>query len=156
MMTNRRYILTALIALSVTIPAAGCSGVAVKEGPEDKGSVTIKTDGGKSVTLSGETEIPKGFPTDIPLPAEIGVVSSLKRNDSYTVAIETKLPLDKVVKLYQEYAEKANYKEVLKMSEEGYYRYSGSKGNELFAFNLQLDLEDKKTVTGALVYEKKP
>ncbi|MDF2713730.1 MAG: hypothetical protein K0R28_655 [Paenibacillus sp.] len=155
-MTNRRYILTAIIALSVTIPAAGCAGVAVKEGTEDKGSVTVKTDGEKSVTLSGEKEIPKGFPTDIPLPAEIGVVSSLKRNDSYTVAIETKLSMDKVVKLYQEYAEKANYKEVFKMSEEGSYRYSGSKGNELFAFNLQLDLEDKKTVTGALVYEKKP
>jgi hypothetical protein len=155
-MTNKRYILIALIALAVTIPATGCAGVAVKESTEDKGSVTIKTDGGKSVTLSSETEIPKGFPTDIPLPVEVGVVSSLKSNDSYTVAIETKLPMDKVVKLYQDYADKANYKEVFKMSEEGFYKYSGSKGNELFAFNFQLDLDNKKMVTGTLVYEKKP
>ncbi|CAH1195588.1 hypothetical protein PAECIP111893_00723 [Paenibacillus plantiphilus] len=149
-MRRKRYFAIAAISLTVMMFTAGCS--------EDNGSLTYETDEGKQLTISSKTEVPEGFPSDIPLPAEIKITSSLKSEASgnITVAIETEMPFEEAVKLYQGYADKAGYKESFKIEEAGFYSFSGSTNNELFVFNLQLDQENKKTVTGALVYEKKP
>ncbi|SDD82776.1 hypothetical protein SAMN02799630_04236 [Paenibacillus sp. UNCCL117] len=157
-MINRRYAKMAAAVLIAAVFGAGCSSVEIHEAAGDKGSVTYKTDGGKEVTLSSEAKLPEGFPSDIPLPAAIAVTASIssKESGNKMVSIETKMPFAEVVKLYKDYADKAGYKENFVMQEEGVYSYSGSKAGELFVFNLALDQEDKKTVTGALTHEKKP
>lgn len=165
-MKKKRYTAILTIALAAALLASGCSNNGADESKEGsagtnssaENSITYKTDGGKEITLSSEKEVPEGFPGDIPLPGEIGVTSSLKSEASgnITVSIETEMPFEEVVKLYQEYADSAGYKENFKINEEGFYSFSGAKDSEQFVFTLQLDLDNNKTVTGALVYEKKP
>ncbi|MFC5470971.1 hypothetical protein ACFPPD_19980 [Cohnella suwonensis] len=156
----------AIMAFVIVIAAvaAGCSGTGDsgdKDGAEiaveggEKGSVTITTDAGKTV-LSSESEWPESFPDEIPKPEGMKVTAS-SQNDAgnTTVSIETEKPFDEVVKLYQEYVRSAGYAQTLEMKESGYYMYSGTRGKEMFMFTLGLDQEDKRTVTGAFVYEIK-
>ncbi|MDG0795142.1 hypothetical protein OMP38_33195 [Cohnella ginsengisoli] len=121
----------------------------------ETGSATMTTDAGKTV-LSSESEWPKGFPNEIPKPEGVKVTASA-HNDSgnMTVSIESKKPFDEVVKLYQDYVKSVGYAQALELKEDGYYMYSGTRGNETFTFTFSLDQEDNKTVAGALVYEHK-
>lgn len=148
--------LSAAVILLAMIAATGCSNVeqAIKEAEE--GTVTIEREDGKEITLSSKPDIPELFPSDVPLPDEIQVTSSISSNDSVTVTIETEMPYDDVLELYYDYAQNAGYSEVHRMEGENNIHYSAQKGSERFVFTLQLDLEDNKTVTGALVYSNKP
>ncbi len=156
----------AIMAFVIVIAAvlAGCSGtgnsgerdsVAVEAEGGEKGSVTITTDAGKTV-LSSESEWPKGLPDEIPKPEGM-VVTASSQSDSgnITVSIESEKPFDEVVKLYQDYVKRAGFTQTLEMKEDGYFMYSGTRGKEMFMFTIGLDQEDKRTVTGALVYENK-
>ena len=150
----------AALVLAIAL-ATGCGGgVKVTEGEDGEGRLTITNDDGKQFTLSGENELPEGFPQDIPMPDGIVVTASTSSDSSgnMTVAIESELPFDELVKLYREYADGAGYEETLKMEEEGYYMYSGSRngGDEVFTFNFALDQESGDKVGGALVYDNKP
>lgn len=73
-----------------------------------------------------------------------------------TVAVETSRPFDEIVRLYRDYAEKAGYRQANEMKDDGYFMYTGSKGAETFSVTIQLDQENRKKVTGAIVYGKKP
>lgn len=151
-------ILTLLMAISLFSIGCSSTSVSTESTSGDKGSMTITTDNGKTMTLSSEAELPKEFPADIPMPKDVVITASMTNNDSgnVTVSIEVEQPFDDVVKLYQEYANAAGYQEMMMLEEEGHYMFSGKRDNELFVFTIGLDQEDNKTVTGALVYEKKP
>lgn len=120
----------------------------------DEGSVTLKDNEGKDVVVSSKQEIPDSFPKDVPIPDSLKIVSSISSDDSTTLAIETDMPFDEAVALYDGYVQEAGYVESFKMDEEDFYNYSGRRGQEQFVVTLQLDLEDNKTVTGVLVYSK--
>ncbi|QMV42756.1 hypothetical protein [Cohnella cholangitidis] len=150
-----------ILALSVTIVMAvtGCTGNNIKlEGSGDKGSLTYKTEDGNEITLSSKGEVPEGFPSEIPLPGGMDVTASTHSENSgnYTVSVEIEKPFDDVLKIYRDYIKDAGYTQTLEMKEEGYYMYSGTRGDELFMITFNQDQENKKLVTGALVYEKKP
>ncbi|MBN2984936.1 MULTISPECIES: hypothetical protein [Cohnella] len=115
---------------------------------------TITKEDGEQIRLSGEAEIPEGFPADVPIPANVAVTSSISGDDTATVSIETEMPFEEAVALYYGYAQEAGYSEAYKMEEADFFNYSGRKDNEQFVVTLQLDLEDNKTVTGILVYGK--
>lgn len=157
-MMARRGFAILILSITVVLAMVGCSGSDVNQGADGKGSLTYKTDEGKDITISSESKRPDDFPDDIPLPEGIVVTASTssKESGNITVVIETQRPFDEVVKLYQDYADKAGYKETIKMEEESNYMFSGVRDNETFVFNLGLDQEDNKTVTGALTYQKKP
>lgn len=111
---------------------------------------------GKEITLSNESDIPDLFPSDVPLPEEIQVISSISSDDSVTLGIETEMPYEDVVELYYDYAQKAGYTEVHKLEDEKFINYSAQKGTERFIFTLQLNMEDNKTVYGSLIYSNEP
>jgi len=162
-----------MIAAAVVVAlllAAGCSnieqaisntGQAFEDmeeafGDADKGEVTITREDGREITLSSKPDIPDLFPSDIPLPDELEVVSSISTDDSVTLAIDTEMPFDDIVKLYLDYAQEAGYAEVHTMEDEKFINYSGQKGTERFIFTFQLNLEDNKTVYGSLIYSNNP
>jgi hypothetical protein len=136
--------------------AMGCSNIEQVIQEAEEGEVTITTGEGKDVTLSSKADIPEGFPSDVPLPDEIEVTSSISASDSITVTIETEMPYDEAVALYVDYTQQAGYSEVSRMGDDNSIHYSSQKGTERFIFTLQRDLEDNKTVTGALVYSNHP
>ncbi|XID92903.1 hypothetical protein ACF3MZ_31410 [Paenibacillaceae bacterium WGS1546] len=143
-------------ALVVMILAAGCSKAeqAIKEA--EQGTTTITKEDGEEIKLSGKPDIPDLFPSDVPLPDGIQVTSSISSNDSVTLTIETEMPYEEVLELYYDYSQQAGYSEVHRLESENTIHYSAQKGTERFVFSLQLDLEDNKTVTGALVYSNIP
>jgi len=157
-MKNRQKWSTALFAvlLIATIVATGCSKVekAIKEA--EQGTTTITKEDGEEIKLSGETDIPDLFPSDIPIPDEIQVTSSISGSDSVTLTIETEMPFEDIVKLYSDYAQQAGYSEVHKLEADKTINHSFQRGIERFVYMVQLDLEDNKTVTGALVYTNRP
>lgn len=157
-MKNRQKWSIALFAVMVMamIFATGCSKVGKAIQEAEQGTTTITKADGEKIKLSSEADIPDLFPSDVPLPDEIQVTSSISSKDSVTLTIETKMPYDDVVKLYYNYSQQAGYSEVHKLGDRDSINYSFKKGTERFVFTLQLDLEDKKTVTGALVYSNKP
>lgn len=134
----------------------GCSNVEQLVQNAEDGEMTIENINGEEITLSSKADIPDTFPSDIPLPDEIIVTSSISSDDSVTVTIETEMPYDDVLGLYVDYAGQAGYSEVHRMEDEDSIHYSSQKGTERFVFSLQKDLEDNKTVTGALVYSNNP
>lgn len=134
----------------------GCSNVEQMVKEAEDGEVTIENANGEEITLSSNADIPDTFPSDIPLPDEIVVTSSISSDDSVTVTIETEMPFDEVIALYVDYAGQAGYSEVHRMEDESFINYSSQKGTERFVFTLNRDLEDNKTVEGALVYSNKP
>jgi len=164
-MKNRQKWSVALFAVMLVamIFATGCSKAekAIKEAEEaiieaEQGTSTITKEDGKQIKISSETDIPDSFPSDIPIPDEIQVTASISGNDGATITIETQMPYDDVVKLYSDYAQQAGYSEVHKLDSDNSINHSFLKGTERFVYTLQLDLEDNKTVTGALVYSNKP
>lgn len=157
-MKNRQKWSIALFAvmLIAMIFATGCSKVEKAIQEAEQGTTTITKGDGEEIKLSSETDIPDLFPSDVPLPDEIQVTSSISGKDSVTLTIETQMPYDDAVKLYYNYTQQAGYSEVHKLEDRDSINYSFKKGTERFIFTLQLDLEDKKTVTGALVYSNKP
>lgn len=150
---KRAGLAASIVALAFTL---GCSNVEQMVKDAEDGEVTIKNANGKEVTLSSKADIPDTFPSDIPLPDEIVVTSSISSSDSVTVTIETEMPFDEVIALYVDYAAQAGYSEVHRMEDAASIHYSSQKGTERFIVTLQQDLEDNKTVTGALVYSNKP
>lgn len=144
------------IVFILMIFAVGCSdSSAGKADAGNKGSVTITTEDGKTV-MSSETEWPEGLPSEVPKPEGMKVTASTQSDKgNITVAIETEMPLDEAVKLYQDYIAGAGYKQTMEMKEDGYYTYSGTRGQEMFMFTFGLDQENGTTVTGAIVYENK-
>src|SRR5690606_15249367 len=111
---------------------------------------------GEQIKLSSESDIPELFPDDLPMPVGIRVTSSISSDDNATMTIETEKPYDEVIALYVDYAEQAGYSEVHRLEDATSLHYSAQKGTERFVVTLQLDLEDNKTVSGALVYSKEP
>lgn len=144
------------VLLAALLLATGCSEIEQAIQEAEQGTVTITKEDGKEITLSSKPDIPELFPSDVPLPDEIQVTSSIGSNDSVTLTIETEMPYDDVLALYYDYAQHAGYSEVHRMESENTIHYSAQKGTERFVFTLQLDQEDNKTVTGALVYSNKP
>ncbi len=157
-MKNRQRwsVILSAVLLAALVFATGCSKVekAIKEA--EQGMTTITKEDGEKITLSGKPDIPDSFPSDIPLPEEIQVVSSISGNDSVTLAIEADMPYEDLIKLYSDYAQQAGYSEVHKLGDEYSINHSFQKGTERFVYMLYLDQEDNKTVTGALVYSNKP
>jgi len=146
----------ALVVLIGLIIAPGCAEVKQAIDEAEQGTTTITKEDGEQVTLSSKPDIPELFPSDVPLPDDIRVTSSIGSSDSVTLTIETQMPYDEVVELYYDYAQNAGYSEVHRLEGENTINYSAQKGTERFVFSLQLDLEDNTTVTGALVYSNKP
>jgi hypothetical protein len=157
-MKNRQKWSIALSAvmLIAMIFATGCSKVEKAIQEAEQGTTTITKGNGEEIKLSSKADIPDLFPSDVPIPDEIQVTSSIGGKDSVTLTIETKMPYDDVVKLYYDYTKRAGYSEVHKLEDKDFINYSSKKGMERFVFTLQKDLEDKKIVTGALVYSNKP
>jgi len=155
---KRSKIVVAVVILVAIVFATGCSKVEQAISDAEQGKTTITKEDGKQVTLSGNSDIPDLFPSDVPLPDEIKIVSSISSDDSVTLAFETEMPYDDVVALYFDYTEKAGYTEVHKLEDEEqkYINYSSQKGTERFIFTMQLNLEDNKTVNGSLIYSNKP
>jgi len=151
----RKSALSAALLLGL-IAAAGCSNVQQAINEAEQGTSTITKDDGEQVVLSSKPDIPELFPSDVPLPDEIRVTSSISSNDSVTLTIETEMPYEDVVDLYYGYVQQAGYSEVHNLEGENTINYSAQKGTERFVFTLQLDLEDQTTVTGALVYSNNP
>lgn len=157
-MTNRMKwsgVLSAVVVLGLVF-ATGCSKAEKAISEAEQGTATITKEDGEKITLSSKADIPDNFPSDVPLPDGIRVTSSISGNDTVTLTIETEMPYDDVVELYSDYAQKAGYTEVHRLEGDKTINYSAQKGTERFVFTLQLDLEDNKTVTGALVYSNKP
>ncbi|MFC4597404.1 hypothetical protein [Cohnella hongkongensis] len=154
-MKNRKWGFAVLSAVLMTVLvfATGCSKAekAVIEA-EEQGTMTITRDDGEEIKFSSKSSIPDLFPSDVPLPDEIQVTSSISSKDSVTVTIETEMPYEEVLELYYDYSQQAGYSEVHRLEGENTIHYSSQKGTEHFVFSLQLDEEDHKTVTGALVY----
>lgn len=147
-------VLSAVILITLIV-MTGCSKIEdAISGAEQQGTMTITKEDGKKITLSNRPDIPELFPSDVPLPDEIQVISSISSDDSVTLGIETEMPYDDVVKLYYEYTQKAGYSEVHKLEDQKFINYSAQKGTERFIFTLQLNLEDNKTVYGSLIYSK--
>lgn len=147
--------LFAVLLLAMMI-ATGCSKAekAIKEA--EQGTTTITKEDGEEIKLSSKTDIPDMFPSDVPIPDEIQVTASISGSDSVTVTIETEMPYEDVVKLYSDYAQQAGYSEVHKLEADQTINHSFQRGTERFVYTLQLDLENNKTITGALVYSNKP
>ncbi len=166
---GRNGILAAAVTVALII-AAGCSNIeqainnteqAINDveqafGDGEEGEVTITREDGREITLSSKPDIPELFPSDIPLPGEMEIVSSISSDDSVTLGVETEMPYDDVVKMYFDYAQEAGYMEVHKLEDEKFVNYSAQKGTERFLFTFQLNLEDNKTVYGSLIYSNKP
>lgn len=142
------------VFLVALIFVTGCSKLEKVISEAEQGKTTVAKVDGKEITLSSKPDIPDLFPSDVPLPDEIQVVSSISSDDSVTLAIETEMPFDDVVELYYEYAQKAGYSEVHKLESEKFINYSAQKGTERFIFTFQLNMEDNKTVYGSLIYSK--
>jgi hypothetical protein len=171
-MRNRRKWNGMVVAAVVValILAAGCSNIeqAISNteqnfedaeeafGDAEKGEVTITREDGRKITLSSKPDIPDLFPSDIPLPDEMEIISTISSDDSVTLGVETEMPYDEIVKLYFDYAQDAGYTEVHKLEDEKFINYSTQKGTERFIFTFQLNLEDNKTVYGSLIYSNKP
>jgi len=153
---ERRNSVLMLIVLIGILALTGCSKIEQAISDAEQGTATITKEDGEQITLSSTPDIPDLFPSDIPLPDEIEVTSSIGSSDSVTVTIETQMPYDEVVDLYYDYAQNAGYSEVHRLEDEYSINYSTQKGTERFIFTLQLDQEDNTTVTGALVYSNKP
>lgn len=119
---------------------------------EEEGTVTMKDNEGRDVVITNKQDIPELFPDDVPMPDSIQIVSSISSMDTVTIAMNTEMPFSEVVALYDGYLQEAGYEEAFRIDEADFYNYSGRRGNEQFVVTLQLDLEDNKTVTGALVY----
>lgn len=143
-----------LIALTVAT-ATGCAKMEKALSDAEQGKSTITKEDGSQVVISGNSDIPDLFPSDVPMPDEIHVVSSISSDNGVTVAFETELSFDKVFNMYFDYAQKNGYTEVHKLDGEGFISYSGQKGTERFIFNLQLNLEDNKTLNGSIIYSNK-
>lgn len=143
-------------ALAVMILATGCSKVEQAIREAEQGTTTITKEDGEQITMSSKSDIPDLFPSDVPLPDSIQVTSSISSQESVTLTIETEMPYKEVLELYYDYAQNAGYSEVHRLESENTIHYSAQRGTERFVFSLQFDLEDNKTVTGALVYSNKP
>lgn len=144
-----------VVMLIALIIMAGCSKIEdVISEAEQQGTTTITKEDGKKITLSNKPDIPDLFPSDIPLPDEIQVISSISSDDSVTLGIETELPYDDVVQLYYDYAQKAGYSQVHRLEDQKFINYSAQRDTERFIFTLQLNLENNKTVYGSLIYSK--
>ncbi len=149
-----------LAALAIMLLATGCSKAdqIVKEVEkaekqvEEEGELTVTYDNGKEVTFSNKADIPDMFPSDVPFPDGIQVVSSIGSDRGVTVMFDTELPYDDVVELYVDYAQKAGYTELHRLEDENSIHYSSQRGTEIFAFHLQLSMEDNKTIEGAIDY----
>lgn len=145
--------------LITLICVTGCSKIekAIIEA-EEQGTTTITKEDGEKITLSNKPDIPDLFPSDVPMPDEIEVVTSISSDNSVTLGIETEMAYDDVVKLYYDYTQQAGYTEVHKLEDENgkFINYSAQKGTERFIFTMQLNLEDNKTVYGSLIYSNEP
>jgi hypothetical protein len=149
-----------LTALAAAILATGCSKAEqiVKEAEKavEEDSLTVTYDNGKEVTFSEKEDIPDLFPSDVPLPEGIQVLSSISSKDNVTVMIETEMPYEEVVELYVDYAQQAGYEEVHRLETGTSINYSTQRGTERFVVTLGLNEEDNKTTEGVLVYSNKP
>jgi len=127
-------------------------GRAGRETSGGRGGAAVTYDNGKEVTFSNKADIPELFPSDVPLPEGMQVVSSIGSDRGVTVMFDTELSYDDVVELYVDYAQKAGYTELHRLEEENSIHYSSQRGTEIFAFHLQLSMEDNKTIEGAIDY----
>lgn len=153
-----KAVLSAAILITL-IFVTGCTKIekAIIEA-EEQGTTTITKEDGEKITLSNKPDIPDLFPSDVPMPDEIQVVTSISGDNSVTLGIETEMPYDDVVKLYYDYTQQVGYSEVHKLEDENdkFINYSAQKGIERFIFTMQLNLEDNKTVYGSLIYSNDP
>lgn len=163
MAKKRKWQSIQLVVVMVALAyAAGCSKAAEAIetieaiGEAEQGTATITKDDGEQITVASKPDIPELFPSDVPLPDEIQVTSSISGSDSVTVMFETEKAFAEVVDMYIDYTEQAGYTEVHRLEAEGMINYSAQRGTERFVFTIQLDLENNKTVTGALVYSNRP
>lgn len=159
---KKLWTVLAAISLSASLALTGCAGSGESQSGnrggaevnEDEGVVTLKDNEGEDVVITNKQEVPDSFPDDVPMPESIKIVSSITSVDTVTIAIETEIPFEEAVDMYDGYLQEAGYVEAFKSDDPDYYNYSGTKGDEQFVVTLMLDQEDNKTVTGVLVYSK--
>lgn len=128
---------------------------------DEEGKVTFKQtdEEGKetSFEMSSEGKIPEGFPKDIPIPKKAKVTASTTSSSSdgtegYSLFLETKEPIEEIVKLYSDYMEKGGYTDVSNFSADDIAMISGKKGE--IQFSAMVTQDENKVVTLILGYEK--
>jgi hypothetical protein len=79
------------------------------------------------------TNVPEGFPSDIPIVSDAKIISSLKKSAdttvTYTVTYETKMKIENVRANYISFFETGGYKDVANMGTEHNAILNGSRDN---------------------------
>ncbi len=151
----------ALGLLLVTAISIGCGKLSIPTG--DGGSISISKDGeltvkGKdgegSVSISGDQKLPKGFPSDIPIPKGATIEGSLQAKsngkNSYTVTLTAKQDIEELTELYEKYMDKEGYEETSGWGDQSFWSMTGFKDEYMFSAMISGDSQEGSSVI--LVY----
>ncbi|WP_426451152.1 hypothetical protein ACP26L_03635 [Paenibacillus sp. S-38] len=166
-MKKRNHTFTlALVLAGAAALAAGCSADTVTLPTPDGGKAvissdkemsTITTDKGK-MTLSGENQLPEGFPKEIPIPDKAAIQASMKSEgkdggEVYTVAYEIEQPFEKSKNEVEAFFKSSGYTESTRLTDESIFLIAGKKDGLSLHFTVSKDMESDRKTAVTIVHE---
>lgn len=126
----------------------------------DDGSVSMETtdENGKeqSTQFSESKELPKDFPTSVPMPDGANVTGSIKNTvdgaDSFIITFDVEMKSDELHKLYADYLKKEGFTDVFDMAQSDVLMLSGKLNSSSFSITASQNTEDNSRFDAVLTW----
>lgn len=116
-----------------------------------EGSTTITKDDGTSVSIGGSVQVPSNWPSDVPFPDDVSIVTAGFYDGSFNTVFNSPETPDTIAAFYEDELTSNGWTNDTESILAGYYNYEYSNGDR--TLNMLIVQNDEQTITTLSVTE---